>query len=196
MSAKSIALLLSVLMSAALSSPVSAAESPGAAVRPRLQHLLEVAARNTHKHFIMAAVPGAWPDLSWYGVEDGAVSYPVLLTILADNNLAAVDDGGMVNIVPLFNIRSYPTLTLTARELEKTHLPDDQVISVLIHVEHIDAAKLVPVLRPLIPQWGQLSATEPNTLIMTGTFANARRIAYMVRSLDQPVSANGPRTQP
>jgi general secretion pathway protein D len=194
MRSKIIALLLSCCLSAALTSPARADDSPAPAVRSHLQHLLEIVARTTKKQFIVA---GAAPEISWYGMDDSAVSYPVLLMILADNNLTAVEDNGVVNIIPLPNVRSYPTLTLSARDLETAHVPDEQVISVLIHLEHIDGAKLVPILRPLIPQWGHLSAsTETNTLIMTGSFANTRRIAYIVRSLDdQPLASKsaGPR---
>ena len=183
MSAKISTLLLGCCLSAAIISPGRADEAPAPTTRPRLQHLLEVVARTTKKHFI---VTGMAPDISWEGVDDSAVSYPVLLTILADNNLTAVEDGEVVNIIPLPLVRSYPMLTLNARDLEKTHLPDDQVISVLIHVEHIDGTKLVPLLRPLMPQWGQLSAaTETNTLIMTDRFANVRRIADIVHRLDE-----------
>ncbi len=187
MPAKIGALLLSCFLSVALILPVRADDSTSPAARPRLQHFLEIAARNTKMHF---AVAGVAPDISWYGVDDSAVSYPVLLTILTDNNLAAVEDGGVVDIVPLPNVRAYPTLTLTAEELDKTRVPDDQVISVLIHLEHINGAKLVPILRPLMPQWGQLSAaTETNTLIMTDRFANARRIAGIIHRLDQSAAS-------
>jgi hypothetical protein len=31
---------------------------------------------------------GAWPDISWYGVDDNAVTYRLLLTILIDNGLS------------------------------------------------------------------------------------------------------------
>lgn len=184
---KTFSLLLSCFLSVAAISPVRADEPAPPAVHPRLQHLLEIAARNTRKHFIVA---GMARDISWYGVDDSDVSYSTLLTILADNGLAAVDDDGVVNIVPLAIVRQYATLTLMARDLEKTHVPDDQIVSVLFHLEHIDGAKLVPILRPLMPQWGQLSAaTEANTLIMTDSFANARRIAYIVKSLDQPIAS-------
>lgn len=45
--------------------------------------------------------------------------------------------------------------------------------------------QLVPLLRPMIPQYGHLAALPcVNKLIMTDTFANIRRMEAVIDSLD------------
>jgi general secretion pathway protein D len=151
--------------------------------QPNLKRLIDSVARATKKRFLIA---GALADISWSGVDDRAISYPMFLSILMDNNLAAVDDDGIVHIVSLADVRQYPTPAITEKDLTTDRIPDNQVVSIVLQPRHVEAVKLVPILRPLMPQWAQLSAaTAENAFIMTDRFANVRRMATIIRALDQ-----------
>ena len=52
---------------------------------------------------------------------------------------------------------------------------------------NVDAGGLVPVLRPLMPQWAHMSVMPPaSRLIIMDRYANVRRITEIVRLLDVP----------
>jgi general secretion pathway protein D len=62
--------------------------------------------------------------------------------------------------------------------------PDDMATQV-IQVQNVGAAQLVPILRPLIPQYGHMVAhTGSNMLIISDRAANLARIVSIVRRID------------
>jgi type II secretory pathway component GspD/PulD (secretin) len=55
----------------------------------------------------------------------------------------------------------------------------------VIHVRSIPAGFLVPILRPLVPQWGHLAAMVcTNDLIIVDRFASLRRMETIVKAMD------------
>lgn len=65
---------------------------------------------------------------------------------------------------------------------------DDQIVTHVIQTEHVSAAQLVPILRPLLPQGGHLAATSENhALIISDTAANVRRLQRLVSQIDRPI---------
>jgi general secretion pathway protein D len=118
-------------------------------------------------------------------LDRGPISYSTFLTILRLNGLTAVVTESAVVIVPDASIRQQAIPTITTLN-EK--LPDDQWVTFLIRVQHVSAAQLVPILRPLMPQPGHMAAfPEQNTLLFVDRFSNVRRLAGLVKSLDTPV---------
>jgi general secretion pathway protein D len=54
-----------------------------------------------------------------------------------------------------------------------------------IRVKNSPAMRLVPILRPLVPQFGHLVADKcSNTLVLVDTYANVRRLEAIVQRLD------------
>jgi general secretion pathway protein D len=118
-------------------------------------------------------------------LDRGPISYSTFLTILRLNGLTAVVTESAVVIVPDVSIRQQAIPTITTLN-EK--LPDDQWVSFLMRVQHVSAAQLVPILRPMMPQSGHMAAfPEQNTLLFVDRFSNVRRLAGLVKSLDSPV---------
>lgn len=118
-------------------------------------------------------------------LDRGPVTYSTFLTILRLNGLTAVVTESAVVIVPDASIRNQAIPTITTLN-EK--LPDDQWVTYLLRVQHISAAQLVPILRPMMPQSGHMAAfPERNTLLFVDRFSNVRRLAGLVKSLDSPV---------
>jgi len=70
-----------------------------------------------------------------------------------------------------------------------TDASGDALITKVITLDHVPAAQLVPILRPLVPQQGHLAAYNPtNTLIITDHAANIRRLIQIIRNIDRPES--------
>ena len=56
----------------------------------------------------------------------------------------------------------------------------------VIAVENVGAAQLVPILRPLVPQYGHLAAHPgSNMLIISDRAANVARMITIIRRIDQ-----------
>ena len=65
----------------------------------------------------------------------------------------------------------------------------DEVITQVIPLRYTDAAKLKDDLTPLLPEYAVISANAAsNSLILTDTSSNVKRIVQIVRELDQHVS--------
>ncbi len=62
----------------------------------------------------------------------------------------------------------------------------DELITRVIRVEHVPAAMLVPILRPLVPSTGQLQAYGPsNTIVISDRAANIDRLLKIIRKMDR-----------
>ena len=62
----------------------------------------------------------------------------------------------------------------------------DDIVTQVVPVTNISAAQLVPILRPLIPQYGHLAAyPASNMLIISDRAANVDRIVSIIRRIDQ-----------
>ena len=65
-------------------------------------------------------------------------------------------------------------------------LSPHQVVSTVIKVKRRDAKALVPLLKPLVEQWGYLNVDEAtNTLIAVTTLSNAERLHRLVKEFDR-----------
>jgi general secretion pathway protein D len=116
------------------------------------------------------------------GTPPEQITYPVLLGILRANGLAAVEIEGIVNIVPVQQIRSYPVPMV---EPSDSGIPDDEWVGTIVQLRSMDAAQAVPVLRPLMPVEAHLAAMPPSTIMIVDRFANMRRVVGMLRELDR-----------
>jgi general secretion pathway protein D len=67
----------------------------------------------------------------------------------------------------------------------KDSYPDGQFVTLVITVKNTAAPQLVPILRPLMPTYGHLSAMPcTNQLILVDNFANVKRLEKLIASLD------------
>ena len=110
------------------------------------------------------------------------LTYPELLSILQVNGWLVVADDGLLQVIPNTEVRQ-AALPLVSPENIKTL--DDEWITCVVPVKNISAAQLVPILRPLIPQWGHLGAlVDRNALIIVDGSANVRRLVGIIRILE------------
>ncbi len=177
----------------ALTAGIARAESeapgatpPDALPRVELMTVLQHVTGAPAKHF---AIDAAAPSRIVVGTLDASgMSYPVLLTVLGNNGLTAVHTAGLVNVIPLANVRHYALPIVTNLDENR---PDDEWVTFAFRPKHAVAAALVPILRPMIPAAGNLAAIgDENTLIFVDRFANLRRLVQLIRGIDTAWAAD------
>jgi len=108
--------------------------------------------------------------------------YQVFLSILQVHGFAAVEIGPITKIVPQVNAKQ-GALRISSN---KNPGSGDELVTQIIQLNHVPAAQLVPILRPLIPQQGHLAAYNPtNALIITDHAANIKRLLKIISEVDQ-----------
>lgn len=147
-----------------------------------LAPLLQRVERGSNKRFLVDGGVGVRIFLA--GVEASDVDYPVLLSILRANGLAAVEIEGRVNIVRESEVRFLPAPLVQA---DDASIAADEWVTRVVTTTNIEAAQLVPILRPMLPQAAHLAAHgSSNRLIIMDRYANVQRITAIIRSLDVP----------
>ena len=108
--------------------------------------------------------------------------YQAFLSILQVHGFVALPAGGVIKIVPDANARQYPSDDLPNRVSSSS----DEIVTQVIAVKSVNAAQLVPILRPLIPQYGHLAAyPASNILIISDRANNVNRIMRIIQRIDQ-----------
>jgi general secretion pathway protein D len=177
---------LFLLPALAFSEDPAASQSASAASAPiphgdtDLRVLLREVGARLHKHFVVD--PRVRQTVDLVGLEAKDVTYPELLSILQVNGWLVVADDGLLQVIPNTEVRQ-AALPLVSPENIKTL--DDEWITCVVPVKNISAAQLVPILRPLIPQWGHLAAlVDRNALIIVDGSANVRRLVDIIKILE------------
>lgn len=137
----------------------------------------------TGRNFILdPRVKGRVTVISSTPISIDAV-YETFLSVLQVNNFAAVPAGkNMIKIIPAVDARSVAGNDLPP-SLEG---PSDDIVTHVVEVRNVNAAQLVPILRPLVPQTGHLAAyTGSNMLIISDRAANVQRLMRIINRIDQ-----------
>ncbi len=144
--------------------------------------------RVTGKNFIIdPRVQGKISIISNKPINDREV-YEVFLSMLQVSGYAAIQSGDVIKIVPNIDAK-----TMASDQLSKLRSPasGDEMVVEVVSVHYVPAEQLVPVLRPLMPQWSNISAYGPsNMLILSGRAANIRRLSQIIKQVDSS-NANG-----
>lgn len=114
--------------------------------------------------------------------------YQVFLSALQISGYAAIPSGNVTKVVPNIDAKS-----ISPDRLSQMRNParGDAMLVEVIPVTYVPAEQLVPVLRPLMPQWSSVSAYAPsNMLILSGRASNIREMATIIRQVDSS-NANG-----
>ncbi len=114
--------------------------------------------------------------------------YQVFLSMLQISGFSTIPNGNIIKIIPTIDARTLSPDMLS--ELKHPPFGDDMMVQV-IPVQYVPAEQLVPVLRPLMPQWSSVSAYAPsNMLILSGRANNIRQLGDIIKQVDSS-SANG-----
>jgi general secretion pathway protein D len=153
-----------------------------------IRAVIEEISKVTGKNFILDPhVTGKISIVSSTPISDKEL-YPVFLSMLQVSGFAAIPSGDIIKIVPNMDARTQsPDLI---NRLHSSGYGDEMMVEV-VPVHHVPAEQLVPVLRPLMPQWSNVSAYGPsNMLILSGRASNIRQLTEIIKQVDSS-SANG-----
>ena len=108
--------------------------------------------------------------------------YELFLSILEVHGYTAVRSGGVVRVIQSKDARSAPVEVRDG----KSAATSDEYVTQVIRLENISAAKLIPVLRPLVPQQAHMAAYAPsNAIIISDVSANIDRIRDIIERMDR-----------
>ncbi|MBM7060882.1 type II secretion system secretin GspD [Pseudomonas sp. UL073] len=103
--------------------------------------------------------------------------YQLFLSVMATHGFSVITQGGQTRIVPNAEAKA---------EAGGGRLGGETMETRLIQVQHTPVTELIPLIRPLVPQYGHLAAvTTANALIISDRSANIARIETLIRQLDQ-----------
>ena len=114
-----------------------------------------------------------------------ALVYDVFLSALRLQGFTAVEDSGIVNILPEADAKLHPSPTFAPGDSARG--AGDRIETRIFTLKYESAAQLLPVLRPLIAPNNTITTYQnSNTLVVTDYANNLQRIAKIIDSIDQP----------
>jgi len=103
--------------------------------------------------------------------------YQLFLSVMATHGFSVIAQGDQARIVPNAEAKA---------DADAGRSAPDRLETRLIQVQHGSATELIPLIRPLVPQYGHLAAiTTANAIIISDRTANIERIEDLLRQLDQ-----------
>jgi general secretion pathway protein D len=163
------------------------AEAAQGAITPNykeadLSQIIEAVSAVTGKNFIVDPRVRAQVTMLSSTPMSPQAFYEAFLSILQVHGFIAVQSGDVIKILPDANARQVPGNDLPSRFSSTS----DEIVTQVIAVRNVSAAQLVPVLRPLIPQYGHLAAyPTSNMLIISDRAANVSRMMRIIQRIDQ-----------
>jgi general secretion pathway protein D len=162
------------------------AQQPAATINWKdadIRQVVEAVSAVTGKNFILdPRVTGRVTLLSPTPLGPDAL-YEAFLSILQVHGYVAVDSGDLIKIIPDATARQFPS----RMGIEGAAGPDDMATTV-VQLRNVGATQLVPILRPLIPQYGHLVAhAGSNMLIISDRAANVARMVNIIHRMTRPV---------
>ncbi|MBL7002737.1 MAG: type II secretion system secretin GspD [Gammaproteobacteria bacterium] len=147
-----------------------------------IRAVIESVSQITGKNFIVdPRVKGKVTVISKKSLNKEEV-YSVFLSVLQVHGYSTIPSENAIKIVPDATAKQNATPFVLSARSEK----DDQLVTRVVSIENVNAAQLVPILRPLIAQQGHLAAyVGTNVLIISDRNSNITRIIKIIRSIDQ-----------
>ncbi len=146
-----------------------------------IRQIVEAVGEVTGKNFIIDPRVNAKVTMLSSTPMSPDAFYEAFLSILQVHGYVAVTTGDLIKIVPDATARQYPGPMGTASSSGA-----DDIVTQVIQVNNVGAAQLVPILRPLVPQYGHLVAHPgSNMLIISDRAGNVQRMMTIIRRIDQ-----------
>ena len=146
-----------------------------------IRQIVEAVGEVTQRNFIIDPRVNAKVTMLSSTPMSPEAFYEAFLSILQVHGYVAVTSGDLIKIVPDATARQYAGPLSSAGAAG-----GDDIITQVIQVQNVGAAQLVPILRPLIPQYGHLAAHPgSNMLIISDRAANVTRLLNIIRRIDQ-----------
>ncbi len=179
--------LSGLLLSSMLPAATAQNHQEGATITPNykdadLSQIIQAVSEVTGKNFIIDPRVNAKVTMLSSTPMSPAAFYEAFLAVLQVYGFVAVPAGKIIKIVPNTELRQLP-----ANDLPNNVSPSsDEIVTQIVTVKNVSAAALVPMLRPLVPTYGQLAAYAPgNMLIISDRASNVSRIVRIIQRMDE-----------
>ena len=147
-----------------------------------IQQVAEAVSAATGKTFIIDPRVRAQVTMLSSTPMSPAAFYEAFLSILQVYGFVAVPSGNITKILPDANARQFPANDLP----DHVSSTSDEMVTQVLDVKNVSAAQLIPILRPMIPQYGHLAAyPASNILIISDHASNVNRMMRIIRRIDQ-----------
>ena len=147
-----------------------------------LAQIVEVVAAVTGKTIILDPRVRAQVTIISTAALPPAALYETFLSILQVHGFVAVQTGDIIKVIPDANARQVPSSDLP----DRVSATSDEFVTQVISVRNVNAAQLVPILRPLMPQQAHLVAYQAsNSLIISDRASNVNRMIRIIQRIDQ-----------
>ncbi|MCX7149895.1 MAG: type II secretion system secretin GspD [Rhodocyclales bacterium] len=168
---------------------------PGAAASPDsvtlnlvnadIEGVVKVVSQITGKNFVLdPRVKGTINIVSAKPIPRSLV-YDVFVSALRLQGFAAIEDRGIVKIVPEAEAKLNPGPTYGPADQARG--TGDRIQTRIYALQYESAVQMVPILRPLISPNNTITANQSsNTLVITDYANNLQRIEKIIESIDQP----------
>ena len=179
--------LAALLVSAGLPAAPQAKVQDGPTITPNykdadLSQIIQAVSEVTGKNFIIDPRVNAKVTMLSATPMSPAAFYEAFLSVLQVYGYVAVPAGKVIKIIPNTDARQVPADDLP----NNVSATSDEVVTQIVTVKNISAAQLVPLLRPLIPQYGHLAAYPTgNMLIISDRASNVSRIVRIIERMDE-----------
>ena len=179
--------LAALLVCAALPAASQVKNQDGPTITPNykdadLNQIIQAVAEVTGKNFIIDPRVNAKVTMLSATPMSPAAFYEAFLSVLQVYGYVAVPAGKVIKIIPNTDMRVVPSNDLPT----SVSATSDEIVTQIISMKNVSAAQLVPILRPLIPQYGQLAAyAAGNLLIISDRASNVNRIVRIVQRMDE-----------
>ncbi len=144
--------------------------------------LIETVANATGRNFVVdPRVSGRVTVISTRPVNAEKL-YEMFLSVLQVHGFSAIPAGSLTKIVPDFAAKQGPVPLFDGAPESR-----DQLVSQVIPIINVPADPLVQILRPMVPQEGQLASNPAsNSLLVTDRVANIQRLIEIIKLIDVP----------
>ncbi|MGH8759837.1 MAG: type II secretion system secretin GspD, partial [Burkholderiales bacterium] len=178
-----------------------AARAPQAGARPNpdmvtlnfvnadIEGVVKAVSEITGRNFVLdPRVKGSVNIVSAKSIPRASV-YEVFLSALRLQGFAAVEDRGIVKILPEADAKLHAGPTSAPPEAGRA--TGERIETRVYTLKHESALQMLPILRPLIAPNNTISAFQNNnTLVITDYASNLQRLERIIDSIDQPSGAD------
>jgi general secretion pathway protein D len=103
--------------------------------------------------------------------------YQLFLSVMATHGYTVLSQDGYARVIPNAEAKA---------EADTGRPSGERLETRMIQIQHSSANELIPLIRPLVPQYGHMAAVSTaNALIISDRSANIDRIEDLIRQLDQ-----------
>ena len=141
---------------------------------------IETVSQATGKNFIIdPQVQGKVNVISSTEIDNEEL-YHLFLSVLRVHGYIAVEGDDFTKILPQSNLKENSSFISSTS--------NDVIVTTTIAIANVPANQLIPVLRPIISQYGLLAAYMPsNSIVVTDTQANITRLNKVITELDKEI---------